>query len=307
MNLSIAARVGMPASGLARGAVLILASEFFLVCSGMVVKYLHGTVSTEQTVFFRNLFGLLLLLPWLWRNGTRALKTDCIHLHFLRSFMGVTAMSCLFYAWAHLPLAEASLLKQTMPLFVPVVAFFWMGERLSWLNYVALGLGFAGILLVLNPTQETPVLNLAVLAGLVGAVMGGSTKVSIRRMRSVEEPAQRVVFYFALFGTLLSVVPAGMDWLPLDWNAALWLFLLGITATLAQLLLTAAYGYAPAGQLGAFTYASVIFAAILGWWLWDETLSLLAVTGMCVIIAAGLLVMLGQPRSKPVPTACKAC
>ncbi len=307
MNRIIAASAGIPASGLARGAVLILASEFLLVCSGMVIKHLHGAVSNEQTVFFRNLFGLVLLLPWLWRNGTQALKTDCIHLHFLRSFMGVTAMSCLFYAWAHLPLAQASLLKQTMPLFVPVVAFFWMGERLSWLNYVALGLGFAGIMLVLNPTQDAPVLNLAVLAGLVGAVMGGSTKVSIRRMRSVEEPAQRVVFYFALLGTLLSAAPAGLDWMPLDWDAALWLFLLGITSTLAQLLLTAAYGHAPAGQLGAFTYASVIFAALLGWWVWDETLTPLALAGMLVIITAGLLVMLGQPRSRPAPVTCKAC
>ena len=144
------------------------------------------------------------------RNGVQAVKTDCLHLHFLRSLLGVTAMSCMFYAWGHLPLAQSALLKQTMPLFVPIVAFFWMGERLSWRNFVAIGLGFAGVLLVLNPFQEAAVFNLAVVLGLFGAVMGGSTKVSIRRMRSSEEPALRVVFYFALFASVLSVIPAAV-------------------------------------------------------------------------------------------------
>ncbi|SEB11268.1 EamA-like transporter family protein [Thiothrix caldifontis] len=286
----------LPLSGLAYGALLILASEFFLVSAGMVIKHLNGVVSTEQTVFFRNAFALLLLLPWLWRNGLQAVKTDCLHLHFLRSLLGVTAMSCMFYAWGHLPLAQSALLKQTMPLFVPIVAFFWVGERLSWRNFVAIGFGFVGVLLVLNPFQEAAVFNLAVVLGLFGAVMGGSTKVSIRRMRSSEEPALRVVFYFALFASVLSVIPAVLAWLPLTGETLLWLFLLGVLATLAQWSLTAAYGHAPAGQLGAFTYASVIFAAVLGWWWWDESLSLLAIAGIGTIIAAGLLVMLGQAR-----------
>ena len=286
----------LPLSGLAYGALLILASEFFLVCAGMVIKHMNGVVSTEQTVFFRNAFALSLLLPWLWRNGVQAVKTDCLHLHFLRSLLGVTAMSCMFYAWGHLPLAQSALLKQTMPLFVPIVAFFWVGERLSWRNFVAIGLGFVGVLLVLNPFQTAGVFNLAVVLGLFGAVMGGSTKVSIRRMRSSEEPALRVVFYFALFASVLSVIPAALAWLPLTGETLLWLFLLGVLATLAQWALTAAYGHAPAGQLGAFTYASVIFAAVFGWWLWDESLSLLAIAGIGTIIAAGLLVMLGQAR-----------
>lgn len=295
MNMSIAAGAGMPASGLARGAVLIMASEFFLVCSGMVIKHLHGEVSTEQTVFFRNLFGLVLMLPWLWRSGgVQVLKTSCLHLHFVRALTGVIAMSCMYYAWARLPLAEAALLKQTMPFFVPIVAFFWMKERLSWHTVAAILLGFAGVILVLNPMQGEGVFNVAVLAALAGAVLGGSTKVSIRRMRSGEEPARRVVFYFALFASLLSVIPAVLHWMPLGMVTLGWLILLGAFATLAQLLLTAAYGHAPAGQLGAFSYSSVVFAALLGWLLWDETLTLLAVMGMCVIITAGVLVMLGQ-------------
>lgn len=295
MNISITANAGLPAGGLARGAALIMASEFFLVCSGMVIKHLHGGVSNEQTVFFRNLFGLVLMLPWLWRSGgVQALKTSCLHLHFVRALTGVIAMSCMYYAWAHLPLAEAALLKQTMPFFVPIVAFFWVKERLSWHAVAAILLGFAGVVLVLNPTQEAGVFNVAVLAALAGAVLGGSTKVSIRRMRSGEEPARRVVFYFALFASLLSLVPAVLNWQPLHGAELGWLILLGAFATLAQLLLTAAYGHAPAGQLGPFSYSSVVSAALLGWLLWDETLTPLAVLGMCVIITAGVLVMMGQ-------------
>ncbi len=286
----------MPTGNLAYGAWLILASEFCLVCAGMVIKHLGDQVSTEQTVFFRNLFGLALFLPWLWRNGVGVLKTNCLHLHFGRALMGVAAMTCMFYAWGHLPLAEAALLKQTMPLFIPIIAFVWMRERLAWQVIAAIGLGFVGVLLVLHPSQGETVINLAVLAALAGAMLGGSTKVSVRRMRSTDEPAERVVFYFAFLGSMLAAIPAWLHWPVLTLTSLAWLFLLGLLATFAQLLLTSAYGYAPAGQLGTFTFSSVIFATLAGWLLWDETVTVIGFIGMGIILAAGLLVMWGQTR-----------
>lgn len=287
----------MPAQNLTFGAWLLVTSELFLVLSGAIIKQFHGTVSTEQIVFFRNVFGLILLLPWLAKNGISTLHTQCLSLHFTRALIGVIAMLCFFYSWAHLPLAQAALLKQTSPFFIPIVAFFWVNETFSWRTGLAILLGFIGVILILNP-WENDFLNLGVLAGLTGAILAGSSKTSIRKMRATE-PAQRIVFYFAAFATLLSIIPAILHWLPLTWTNIAWLALLSSLATIAQLLLTMAYGYAPAGQLGAFTYSSVIFAALLGWLLWNESIHIIMLCGMAIIISAGLLTMLGQQNITP--------
>ena len=287
----------MPAQNLKFGAWLLITSELFLVLSGAIIKQFNGDVSTEQIVFFRNVFGLLLLLPWLARNGVTVLRTQCLSLHFTRALIGVVAMLCFFYSWAHLPLAQAALLKQTSPFFIPIVAFFWVKEDVSWHTGAAIALGFIGVMLVLNPWQGD-FFNWGVVAGLCGALLAGSSKTSIRKMRATE-PAQRIVFYFAAFATLLSIVPALLHWLPLTWTQIAWLALLSILATVAQLLLTMAYGYAPAGQLGAFTYSSVIFAALLGWLVWQEAIHTMTVMGMSIIMSAGLLIMWGA--NAPVP------
>lgn len=282
-------------SGLALGAGLILISEVFLVISGMVIKHIADDVPVQMVVFFRNLIGLMLLMPWLMRHGLQAVKTQRLHLHLMRAGVGVTAMTCLFYSWGYLPLAQAALLKQTAPFFIPVIAFIWLGERITMIVKVAILIGFAGTFLVLSPDEGK--LNLAVLIALAGAALGALAKVTIRNMRSTE-PAQRIVFYFALFSALLSFLPALWVWQPLSWVTLLWLVAVAGASTLAQLFLSKAYGMAPAGQLGPFTYGSVAFAALMGWWLWDEIPALETWAGIALITGGGILAMLGKQLVK---------
>lgn len=265
-------------------------SEAFLVASGMVIKQLSGELPTEMVVFARNLFGLMLLLPWVLRKGIGAIRTTRIHLHLLRATVGVSAMGCLFYSWGHLPLAQAALLKQTSPFFMPLIALWWLGERISWLVKASIVVGFIGVVLILNPADGA--LNLAVLIALCGAMLSAFAKIIIRRM-SATEPARRIVFYFALFASLLSAIPALLNWVQPSAVQMAWLLLMAATSTLAQLLLSKAYGLAPAGQLGPFTYSSVAIAALCGWWLWDEALALNSWLGVLVVTLAGVMAMRG--------------
>ncbi|MCV6589131.1 MAG: DMT family transporter [Marinobacterium sp.] len=267
---------------------LIIASEAFLVASGMIIKQLNGVLPLELIVFFRNLFGLVLLLPWLMRNGLNAVKTQRIHLHLFRGAVGVTAMSCLYYSWQYLPLAEAALLKQTAPFFMPLIAFWWLGERITSLVKWSILVGFIGVFMILKPTDGS--LNTGVLIALAGAFLGGSVKVAVRRM-STTEPPERIVFYFALFSTLIIAIPAAQNWQTPALVELAWLFGMAITSTSAHLLLSRAYGMAPAGQLGPFTYTSVGLAALMGWLLWDEALALSSWAGITLIILAGLMAL----------------
>ena len=274
------------------GACLILCSEVFLVLSGMVIKQLSGELPTEIIVLFRNLFGLPLFLPWLMRNGKGALKTTKLLFHLMRAGVGVTAMTCLFYSWGHLPLAQAALLKQTAPFFMPIIALLWLGEKIPWAVRLAIFVGFAGVALI-NPPEQG-VINLAVLIALLGACLGALAKVTIRRMRDTESP-QRIVFYFAFFSTIFASIPALLSWQVPSTEQLLWLVVLAATSTVAQLLLSKAYGMAPAGQLAPYTYGSVAFAALFGWLFWDEILAYNSWLGIALVCSAGVVAMLSKP------------
>ncbi|WP_293266094.1 DMT family transporter [Neptunomonas sp.] len=277
-----------------KGALLILLSELFLVSSGMVIKQISDELPTEIIVFIRNLFGLLLLMPWLLKNGRKAIRTNLLRFHFMRAAVGVTAMSCLYYSWGHLPLAQAALLKQTAPFFMPLIALYWLGENISGRAKLAILVGFVGVYVVLNPHEGS--LNFAVIIAVIGAMLGALAKVTIRRMVGTESP-QRIVFYFAFFSATLSALPALLVWQMPTVIQLSWLMLLASTSTVAQLLLSKGYSYAPAGQLGPFTYGSVAFAALFGWWIWQESLGWNTWVGIVLITLAGLMAMLKKRES----------
>ncbi|MGH1462508.1 MAG: DMT family transporter [Neptuniibacter sp.] len=282
-------------SNLYQAALLIVVSELFLVGSGMIVKQITGQLPTEVIVFARNVFGLALLMPWLLRSGFNSIQTSHLRLHIMRAVVGVTAMTCLYYSWGHLPLAEAAMIKQTAPFFIPIFAFFWLGEKVGIAVKVAIITGFAGVALILNPTEGG--FNIAVLIALLGAMLGALAKVIIRRMSGTESP-QRVVFYFALFSSVIAFIPAVLNWVTPNYEQIGWLILMAITSTIAQLLLSKGYGLAPAGQLGPFTYASVAFAVIFGWLIWDEILGLNSWFGLLLIFGAGFISLSGKRKGE---------
>ncbi|WP_370060149.1 DMT family transporter, partial [Neptunomonas phycophila] len=261
--------------------------------SGMVIKQISGDLPTEVIVFFRNAFGLVLLIPWFLKHGNQAIRTQLLRYHFMRAAVGVSAMSCLYYAWGHLPLAQAALLKQTSPFFVPFFAFWWLNERINRYAIYAILIGFVGVYIVLNPHGSD--FNLVVLVAVLGAMLGALAKVTVRRMVLSESP-QRIVFYFALFRTMLAAVPAAIVWVMPNWQQFIWLLVLAMTSTAAQLMLSKGYAYAPAGQLGPFTYGSILFATLFGWWIWDESVAIHTWLGVILIVVAGFVAM--QSRAK---------
>lgn len=268
------------------GVSLIIAAEAILVVTGILIRELGADIGVAQLVFLRNVIGLFYMLVLVKLQGDISLKSARLHLHFMRAAVGVSAMSCLYYGWTHLPLGTAALLKQTAPLFIPLMGLWLIGERINPILRWSLPIGFLGVALVLQPSSAT--VQLAVLAGLVGAVLSALAKIYIRMMKETE-PSRRIVFYFALFGTLISAPFALTSWSPLglwEWAGAAGI---GALSTLAQLAMTRAYHNAPAAYLGPFTYSSILIATLLGWLIWDESLGSLTLAGMVLILIGGIL------------------
>jgi drug/metabolite transporter (DMT)-like permease len=244
---------------------------------------------------------VVFLLPWLVSEGRGALHTDDFRGHLVRGLAGVAAVACYFYAVARLRLADAVLLNQSMPLFIPLVERVWLGERFPGRLWGVLLLGFAGLLLILRP--GTGVFDPAALVGLASAVLAAIAQVGIRRLTRTE-PVMRIVVYFGLVASVVALPPAVYWWTPL--TPRLWgvLLLMGIFATIGQLTLTRAYVHAPAARIGPFLYAGPVFAGLLDWLVWGRVPDALFVAGAVVVIAAATLALRLQHAERlPLSTA----
>ncbi len=270
---------------IARGTMLLLMAELVFTGLGALVKHLAPHYSNAQIVFFRNALALLILLPYLLARGKLVFKADKLRFHFLRSTTGISSMYLYFYCLGVLPLGEVTLLAQTAPIWIPVIAYFWLGDEFKKRYLFSALIGIAGVALVVRPNADT--FSPAFLLGLFGAVLAAGSKVTIRRMAD-SESAHMIVFYFSLISTVITAVPAFIQWQPLipgDWLALLGL---GITAALGQMLMTRAFMLAPPSRIGAWGYTQVVFAFAFGWLIWREPIHPLSLVGAGLIIIAGL-------------------
>jgi len=244
----------MRSNNILLGCIFAMLAEVNFVGMGSLVKLLSESLPSQNILFFRNLFGLLLLFPLIYKLGFNTLKTDNLKWHLLRSLSGVSAMYCFFYALSNLPLADAMVLKISSPLFIPIIAFIWLSEHISLRAIMAIMLGFLGVILVLKPT---------------GAIHIASLIVSL----------------------CISTIPMFWYWQNPSHTEWLLLVLLGACGTIGQLFLTKAYVLAPASRVAPFTYSSILFAAIVGWIFWGETVTLITLTGALMIISAGIIIL----------------
>lgn len=276
----------IPHPPLLAGALLIIAAEFMFSSMAAGIRHVSFVLPNELIVFLRNLIGVALLLPWLCRLGIRHLGTSVAHLHLVRSLAGLGAMYCFFYAIAHIALAEAMLLKMSAPLFMPFIALAWLGEPIPGRVLGAILLGFLGVALIVSPHPGE--VNAVALIALLGGLLAALAKVTVRRL-SRSEPTLRIVFYFAVVGTLVSSVPLLWAWRTPPASGLLWMLAIGAFATLGQLFLTRGLALAPAGRLGVFAYSSAVFGAAYGWFFWHETLLWSTAAGAVLVALAGLM------------------
>jgi len=289
----------VPRRDLRRGALLMVASAVLFASMATAVRIASRELPNAPIVFFRHFLMLLFLLPWLAREGHGALRTDDFRGHLVRGLAGVSSVACYFYAIARLPLADAVLLNQSMPLFIPLVERAWLGERIPPPLWGVLSLGFAGLILILRP--GTGVFNPAAIVGLASAVLASISQVGIRRLTHTE-PVTRIVFYFGLIASIAAAPPAALWWrspTPATWAV---LLAMGVFATVGQLTLTRSYVHAPAAQLGPFLYAGPVFAGLVDWAIWGGLPDRLFVVGAAIVIAAAILALrVRAATAAPVP------
>ncbi|WP_263141981.1 DMT family transporter [Pseudomonas sp. RIT-PI-AD] len=269
-----------------QGALLLTLSTLLFSFMGVGIRELAGNVNNESVVFFRNLIGVVFFLPLVLLKGPGPLKTLRLKSHMWRTTYGLAAMYCFFYAIAHLPLADAMLFTYSAPVFTPLIAFWWLKEPLTRRMLLTSGIGLIGVFLVAKPSEA--LFDTQSLVGIAASLLAAFAFVSIREM-SDTEPAFRIVFYFALFSTLISAVPLTWSWQPISGHELGLLLVVGLLATVSQIVMSKAYAMAPPGIIGPFAYLAIVFSGIIAWLRWGETPDLGSLLGALLIFASGLL------------------
>ena len=270
-----------------QGALYMTAAAFCFALMNAIIRYTADSLDPLQIAFFRNLFALAFMLPWLWTQGLGGLRTRRLRLHIVRGLVGYLSMVLWFFAIALLPLAEAVALNFTVPLFVTAGAAVFLGEIVRARRWSATAIGFIGVLIILRPGfgEVSWVTSLPVLAAAVMA----ATALMVKSLSETESPSV-IVLYMNLFLTPLSLIPALFVWQWPSWPVLGLLVLLGLFAVLAHLAFTRAYAKADASAVMPFDYARLPFVAIIGYLVFSEATDLWIWLGAAVIAGSAIYI-----------------
>lgn len=257
-------------------------------------------VSAPEIIFWRQAFTIPLLLAFLAMRGDIAmLRTRRAASHAARAVLGMGALICNVSAALLLPLAEATTFGFTAPLFAVLLTPIILKAKVGPWRWTAVLLGFVGVIIIANPGHEV-VAPLGVAAGLGAGMLVALVSFQIRDLARTESTIS-CVFWFALFGAMMSAIVLPLYTTKLDVMDWALLAGIGVTGTLGQLLLTMALRFGQVATVVVMDYTSLIWATLYGWLIWDRFPEAATWLGAPVIIVAGLIITWREHRlAKPV-------
>jgi len=272
-------------SGPLIGALWMTSAAASFAALTTIIRHLSTEMHAFELAFFRNSFGLMFMLPWFWKTGLKSLQTNRIGLHGFRSVIGLTAMLCWFLAIGMMPLADATALSFTAPLFATVGAALFLGEIVRVRRWGATLIGFVGAIIIVRPAGldigMASVLALAASAFMAGAAL------SVKSLSRTDSP-NTIVLYMGLLMTPLSLIPALLYWTQPTLEHLPWFLGLGLFATTGQLSMARSFAAADASAVLPFDFSRLIFAAMLGFLFFAETPDVWTWTGAAIIFTATL-------------------
>ncbi|WP_096019910.1 DMT family transporter [Campylobacter lanienae] len=282
------------------GIYYMLIASMLFAGTGALSKLLSSELNSIEIVFFRNIIGLFLIILMIYKKPLHQSGGKFWLLAF-RGIIGTIGLYAFFYNIAHIDLATAFTFSKTSPIFTALFAAFLFKERLSYLSWFAIFIGFIGILFIVEPTLGV---SKDEYIGLISGIGAAMAYMSIRGLRKHYD-TRAIVLSFMICGSampLLSMIVGSFYYRPnLDFlispfvmpslNGWVMIVIMGLLATAFQIYLTKAYAASKkAGVVAAVGYSDVVFSMIFGLILGDSLPSSLAFLGIIMIIGAGILV-----------------
>lgn len=280
--------------------MLVASCLFSVMAAG--VKLAAPDIGTFSMIFYRGLFGLVILGGWSVYCG-RSLKTPCLMSHLKRSGAGTFALALWLYSLVYLPLSTGTTLNYTSPLFMAAIlsaGALIKGQSVPYKLVAACIFGFTGVVQVLQPEVRADYFWPALL-GLTSGLFSAIAYIQIKELGQMHEPEWRIVFYFSLFNLVFGWL-GHMLLEPADVYTARsigLIFVVGLSATLAQVAMTKSYGSGNLLLSSILSFSGIVFACFLGVVLFDDAVRIETYVGIAIIIAAGVWASLITKKPKP--------
>lgn len=290
-----------------RGILFMLLASLSFAFMGGFAKTVSEVLPPVEVTFFRNVFGVLLVGFAIYKSPLKQIGGKPLLL-FFRGAMGFLALLAYFYIIAYIPLGEAVTYNKTSPIFVAIFAYLFLNEKLSKWAILAIGIGFIGIVLIAQP--EGGSFDKYDILGIFSGIGAALAYTSIRELREYYD-TRAIVMSFMGVGTLAPLLlmlvtpyvnpPQSLDFMFAEFimpEGIIWFYVLmmGLSATVSQLLMTKAYELTKAGIVGTISYSNIVFALIIGIMLGDPIPDIWTFLGILLVIISGLLVALSKDK-----------
>lgn len=279
-----------------KGIFFILSTQLCFAISNAFVKAMGVSMSAMDVLFYRHVIFLIPFIGYLLVtrgiDGTkRAFYTKRQGLQAFRGIVGCVGLWLIFYSFKRLPLAEASAFTFSGTLFVTMLAVPILKETIGWRRWIAVIVGFLGILLIASPSTDAVVsLSLiAVGAGILGAFLDAISLVYSRDLGKTDN-SLTIFLYYSVWGIVASFCLTGFT--PQALTMETFWIVVGVTAfsAVGQYFVTLAFVYAEASLIAPLIYTLLAWSALIGYLYWGEVPDMDTLIGASIVIAAGIFV-----------------
>ncbi len=293
MNAPLAAAAQQPRPPLLRAALYMLLSTIAFGLMAVTIRLASRSESTLEIAFFRNFFGLLALLPMLLAPALRTprplesfragIRTTRLSRYGVRAFIGMIGMVLGFWSIANLPLSQAIALAYSSPIFVTIAAVLMLGEVVRVRRWLAVIIGFIGMLVIVRPFSHT--FSLGSLVAVAAAITSAIVAIQIKELATTDSPDTIVFWTYALW-VPMSLVGALFQW---HWPSGVtwaWLALTGLLGTVGQVMWTRALKLGEVSALTPISFVQLVVVTIAGWLMFGEEVDRWTVLGAAIIFAS---------------------
>ncbi len=288
----------MPKTGQkTKGIIYIVVAAFGFSVMSLFVK-LAGDLPAFQKAFFRNFIALIFITVIMLRENIGfAPKKENIPGLLGRSLCGTLGLLCNFYALGTLNLSDANMLNKLSPFFAIIFSMFLLREKPAAVQVLGVSVAFGGSLLIIKPGFADAQL-IPALAGVLGGLGAGAAYTFVRKLGKNGENSKRIVFYFSAFSCLFCLPFLIVRYKSMTFLQTLYLILAGTFACVGQLGITKAYLCAPAKEISVYDYTQIVFAAILGFFVFGDIPDMWSIIGYILICGAGVAMFFYNKRKE---------
>ena len=270
-----------------RGIVWLSIGAFLFSITDVIVKQLGKKFDPTELALFRYGIGMIILAPVFMKMGVAELKTHRIGLHIVRMTLAMAAQLGIFITVINMPLADATAIYFSKPLFTTVVAVIFISEVVSGRRWMATIVGFIGVVIMIQPGANT--INPIALIAVASALAFATANVLIRVLARTEPP-NRILFYYHIGGIIVFTGPAIWVWtMPagIEWGL---LISIAVLTTLGMTCFVRAFSAGEANAVGPIEYIRLIYGALFGYFLFNEIPSIWTGLGAILIVASAIYI-----------------